>query len=743
MSATTETHTPCDTANRGSRCAPTRARSNLVRGSDRGERITRETGAAALRPAARAQRSLSALLRAVAALWIAWGAAATALAEQPAVARPSLAGPGGSPSDARGLTFFLAIESPPGAAAVGTAHTFPLTRVAASERVEFFLTGSRRHVATSRRFLVPPGRPFSLPDGTLRGDYVVYALEAAPQGVRILRAAAQPLEVGQRVRILGVPASGSRDQDDAYGRVAALTPTRFDVELDVPNALAGWGGAPILDARSGRVVGILEAHAAQGRTTRAIGAPLSGVVEALARPLEGGAGRPFADYAAAAQESEPPGSGEPAADRSDSLLSRERDEPTRVELRIDHPADGSIASDSPCGAFVSGRAHGLRGELLRFDVVMVIDTSRSTIDPAGADIDGDGDVGRQRLGHLGSIFGTGSSDPGDSILAAEVAAARQLLHSLDPRSTRAGLVVFAGDPDMAGWSRGAVRAAHTLEPLTHQYARIERALDDVVRTEPDGSTHMAAGVDRATTELLGLRGAISRTDPRAEKIVFFFTDGQPTLPYGPDMEADNVRAVLRAANRARRGGVRIHSFAIGPHALEGPIATVEMASRTGGHFTPVRHPGDLVDLVEDVNFAKIDEVVLSNDTTGEVANPFRSTPDGGWAGLVRLTPGSNRIRVRARAEDGTSAEKTLSIAFVPQAPTPPLPEQFVAQHNRLLEDCLRQTQALRQRAERARAERVRSELRLEIERERAKARARAAEQRKRLEIDVEEEDAGG
>jgi hypothetical protein len=694
---------------------------------------------------------LSAPLRACAALWIVWAAAAAALAEEPAAARPGLARQGQSPSDARGLAFFLEIAAPPGVAAVGTAHTFPLARIAESERVEFFLTGSRRHVATSRRFLVPPGRPFSLPDGTLRGDYVVYALERAPHGVRILQAAAQPApELESRVRIVGVPASGTRDQDDAYGRVVALTPTRFDVDLDVPHALAGWGGAPILDAKSGRVVGILEAHATHGSTTRAVGAPLSGVVEALAQPLEGGAGRPFADYARAAAATSraadagdgPAPTDERGRKHSDSLLSRERTEPTRVELRIDHPADGSVAAASRCGVFVAGRAHGLRGEMQRFDVVMVIDTSRSTIDPAGSDVDGDGTVGRQRLGHLGSIFGSGSSDPGDSVLAAEVAAARQLLRSLDPRSTRVGLVAFAGDPDMSSWGRGSSRAAHALESLTRQYPRIERALDDVLATEPDGSTHMAAGLDRATTELLGLRGATSRTDPGAEKIVFFFTDGQPTLPYGPDMEADNVRAVLRAANRARRGGVRVHSFAIGPHALEGPIATVEMASRTGGYFTPVRHPGDLVDLVEDVNFAKIDEVALFSDTTGEPADPFRLTPDGAWAGLVRLTPGENRIRVRARAEDGASAEKTLSIAFVPQAPTPPLPEQFVAQHNRLLEDCLRQTQALRKRAEQERAERVRSELRLEIERERAQARARAAEQRKQLQIDVEEEDPG-
>jgi Mg-chelatase subunit ChlD len=605
------------------------------------------------------------LLRVFATLWIACGAAAAAVAEQPAVARPSLARAAEAPSDARGLVFFLAIGAPPGAAAVGTAHTFPLARIAESERVEIFLTGSRRHVASSRRFLVPPGRPFSLPDGTLRDDYVVYALERAPLGVRILEAAAQPApELGTRVKILGVPTSGSHDQEDAYGRVVALTPTRLDVDLDVPRALAGWGGAPILGARSGQVVGILEAHAAQGHTTRAIGAPLSGVVEALARPLEGGAGRPFADYARAPQaagsssdtRSQPAQPGESARDRPGSLLSHDWDEePTRVQLRVDHPADGSVAADSRCGVFVSGRAHGLRGESHRFDVVMAIDTSRSTIDPAGADVNGNGVVGRQRLGHLGSIFGTGSSDPGDSILAAEVAAAHQLLSSLDPLSTRVALVVFAGDPNTAGWGRNRSRAAHTLEPLTHQYARIQRALDDVIATEPDGSTHMAAGVDQASTELLGLRGANSRTDPKAEKIVFFFTDGQPTLPYGPDMEADNVRAVLRAANRARRGGVRIHAFAIGPHALEGPIATVEMASRTGGYFTPVRHPGDLVDLMEEVSLANIDEVVLSNDTTGEAASSFRLTPDGAWAGLVRLEPGENRIRARARATRTASA----------------------------------------------------------------------------------------
>ena len=141
---------------------------------------------------------------------------------------------------------------------------------------------------------------------------------------------------------------------------------------------------------------------------------------------------------------------------------------------------------------------------------------------------------------------------------------------------------------------------------------------------------MAAGVDQATIELAGLRGAVSRPKPPAEKVAFFFPDGQPTMPYGPEAEADNVRAVLRAANRARRAGVRIHSFAVGPDALEGPIAVVEMASRTDGYFTPVRHPGDLVNAVESVNIANLEQVDLKNQTTKQPARYFRATADGSW-----------------------------------------------------------------------------------------------------------------
>jgi hypothetical protein len=518
---------------------------------------------------------------------------------------------------------------------------------------------------------------------------------------------------------------------------------RLEVDLDLSNELRGWGGAPILLSSTGRVVGILQAHVPQENTSRLFAAPIGGVLAALASPLEGGSGRALEAFsggeAARARAAEPPTPTLLAPKADGGVVVRHRSGPTQMRMEIEYPPADTVVADSVCGVFVAGRAAAAAGELQQFDIVMVIDTSASTAEPSGSDIDGDGRVGTQRLGRIGSIF-VPSTDSGDSILAAEIAAARTLLEGLDPRSTRVGLVSFAGDPPGYGRQR---KPAYTLEPLTREYDRIQEALDALADSDPEGSTHMAAGVDQATIELLGLRGALSTTNPRSEKIVFFFTDGQPTLPYGAEATADNVRAVLRAANRASRGMVRIHSFAIGPDALEGPIAVVEMASRTEGYFTPVRDPGSLVSVVAEISFANLDEVGLTNRTTNQGARYFRSTADGAWAGLVDMNPGSNDIRVWARADDGAEVEQLRSIRLDPKGESPPIPPELAARRNRLLEECLRDTKRRRQTAEEEHAEQVRRELLVEIEKERQKARERADSQRKELELEGVAEDETG
>jgi hypothetical protein len=415
----------------------------------------------------------------------------------------------------------------------------------------------------------------------------------------------------------------------------------------------------------------------------------------------------------------------------------------RLQIEIEYPPEGATIGGSACGTFVAGRALAIRGELDRFDVMLVIDTSRSTIDPSGADINDNGIVGKLDLGRVGDLFEEAdSADPGDSILAAEVAAARRVLRGLDPRRTRVGVVAFAGAPSGSrgrSQSREVRSAAVTLAPLTHDHSRVERALDSLLARDPEGGTHMAAGVERAMIELAGLRGALSPKNTHSGKIMLFFTDGQPTLPHGPTSERENVLAVLAAADRAARVDIRIHSFAIGGEALEGPVAVIEMAARTSGSFTPVPRPGDLVQLMRDVRFTDLREVGLRNATTGSRAQLFRLAADGSWVGFVKLEPGLNRIEVVARADDGTDASRALEVHLDPNLPPPAVIPKYVVQRNELLEVCLDDQRRLRVQLEEKRVELVLKELRLEIEQARVKARKRAATQRKSLELTIEEE----
>jgi hypothetical protein len=395
-----------------------------------------------------------------------------------------------------------------------------------------------------------------------------------------------------------------------------------------------------------------------------------------------------------------------------------------LAVKIDYPRPGARLPKVPgCGAYVAGHA-GPR----RFDVVLVIDTSASTADPSGADIDGDGMVGRAYLDGAGRQHNT---DPGDSVMAAEVAAARQLLRELDAESTRAGVVSFAGrEPGPFEWLSRAKPSAKTWHALSSDHDSVEPALASLARHEPEGSTDMAAAIDEAVAGF-GLPDATRRG------VVMLFTDGYPTLPHGPREEAKNVMAVLDAANRARAAGVAIHTFAIGREAIEWPLALVETSERTGGVFTPVRHPADLVDMVQHTSVGDLRSVTLRNATTGETAWPFVISPDGAFHGFVPLVPGANDIEVKAGATRGDAMRHVVPLALEAGATPAPVPKQLVARRTRLLEECLRYAKQKRRAAEAARAEQVRRRLAAEIERERAAAHERAAAQRKRLELDIE------
>lgn len=684
-------------------------------------------------------------------------AAPAAAAELPAVVRVALIG--NDETKPSGTAFFLPLPEAGGeirVAAIAAAHSLDPADLSRAREVEFRLGRSRERVAVSSRLLAPPGRALSAPGGTVRDDFLVFALDLAPQRVRVLEPDPALPAARRRVQILGVPAQIPSDEDNLFGTVVSATDERIEVELDAAADLRGWGGAPVLDHGSKKVIGILEAAWPKGGTFHVAVAPIGAVTAALASPLEGGRGRAFASFAAPATHAEPAPAPTAAPSRAadpptPARVASDAEPPARpagekllgaapaggsaLRLSIEHPGDGEVVGDAS-GAFVAGRAVASAGDLRHFDVMIVIDTSGSTFEPTGSDVNGNGVVGTATFGGL---FGIGSTDPGDSILAAEVAAARQLLSGLDPRSTRVGLVTFAGDPEPQGGLFGGrpPPAAITEEPLTTDYDRIRRGLTAVLQRGPAGATHMAAGADQATIELRGLAGALSQSDPKSEKIVLFLTDGQPTLPAGPGYDSANVSAVLRAAERARRAGIRFHAFAIGPEALAGPVAAVELAARTGGYFTPVRNPGDIVEIVEQVRFSNVESVTFKNLSTGETAKHVAINADGSFGALVPLQAGMNRIQVAAIADDGSKADQIVQVTYVPGTAAPVLPHELMAQRNRLLEQKLVDLRRERADSEREAVEKTRKELALEIERERAKANEQAERQRKELQLEVE------
>jgi len=673
--------------------------------------------------------------------------AAEALAAgKPAVARPRYQAAGewhGS-----GTAFFLSIPGKDGAVAVTSAHTLDLAQLAETPELQFLSGQAGNVLSVSSRFYARPGRPFTA-GGPLSEDYLIFALDVPLIAGRALTADTDPypsrLE-GKRVRLLGVPASGASDEDDIFGTVTLGRHERIEVRLDVPHDLRGWGGAPVLRYPGGTVIGILEAaYTDEAAGTYRLGvAPISGVLRALRLPYDGGLGRPFADAGAGAaprgeqgvgdsarDQALPPAPRAPGLQQGELLLGSADDLTTSIELAIECPAEGDYIGDEE-GGFVAGRAVALIGELRRFDVAIVIDTSDTAADASGADINGNGVVGRNRFGFI--------SDSGDSILAAEVAAAKRVLEKLDPRNTRVSVISFSGTESVPGAIVLGRRRpdATTEQRLTADYDQVRRALDHVQERGTWGLTNMSEAIRTALRELKGFSGSLSTPDPDSEKIILFFTDGKPTLPYPRGYEQLNVRSVIRAASQARRAGIRIHSFALGPEALDSPIATVEMASVTGGIFTPVRRPGDLVEVIENVSFANIEVLEVQNTSTGESALEISMAADGSFASLVPLRTGLNQLSVRVVASDGTEGRDAVTVSHAPGVRSPRLPRDLMKMRGRLLERRLIVLKRDNIQTERENAERRKQQLRLKVEAERESARKRSERQRRRLNIDVEE-----
>jgi len=226
-------------------------------------------------------------------------------------------------------------------------------------------------------------------------------------------------------------------------------------------------------------------------------------------------------------------------------------------VQILSPKDGAQISQDEKSIFASGKVARETGRSANVDIFLVIDVSGSTALYAGADL-GDADqppassgfpMPQISIGGMG-FGGPPMRNPRNSVLAAEVAAARRLLLQLNSETTRVGVLSFS-------------ERANLLQPLTHDFERVRRVLADVLRAGSYGGTNMVEGIRMGISELMGFGTSEKRTD--AIKVQFLLTDGFPTLPIGESrrMTPEDIALTINAARLSGKAGIKIHVFALG------------------------------------------------------------------------------------------------------------------------------------------------------------------------------------
>jgi hypothetical protein len=397
-------------------------------------------------------------------------------------------------------------------------------------------------------------------------------------------------------------------------------------------------------------------------------------------------------------------------------------------IRVDSPAAGGTVESELFMAPLAGIATAAGADAAGFDVMIVMDVSKSTQNASGSDVDEDGNLGEDP--HQG-LYAPGeypddvySTDPEDTVLHAEVKAAETLLDGLDAQRVRVGLVTFSGEVDPAtGRQKSPDQRDATLQvPLTQDYAQVRTALRRVLARGPNGATNFAAGLRLATNELAGMSGAKSAPRPGAKPVVLFLTDGTPSFPAGLSTESDpgDLEAAVAAARVAQAAGIRVNTYAVGPDALAKPKAATEVARVTLGTFTPVLEPGAIAAALQATSFANVEDIGIVNLTTQESAPDVRLNPDGSFQAFVPVREGRNRVLVNALASDGSEANVEIEFDF------------------RVAEK-----KGLERKAELARIRKLNDELIRHVEAERIKRARREQRIKKELEIRAEPTAPGG
>jgi len=312
-------------------------------------------------------------------------------------------------------------------------------------------------------------------------------------------------------------------------------------------------------------------------------------------------------------------------------------------LEVDAPVAGTMRV-GPVGLVL---VRGFAGIGPGHDVVVLIDTSGSTLDPAGFDVDGDGSVGR-RLRSADDPYRSWNprrqcSDPGDTLRAAELAATRELAAELaESGRARMGVVAFDG-------------SARTLAPLGEPVRAAELAVEALDGSLKTGWSDVAGALEHAAT-LLEANGSGERT-----RSIVLLSDGLAQRSGLDEQRAQ--RAATDLAHSLGERSIRVHTFGLAPPTSAGADVLERIARESGGRFVAVPDPAKLVPDLLQIELAPLEGIQVRNASADLPARAVRVLPDGAFDGVVPLLPGSNRIEVIAHWPGGEPQRVERTVEF--------------------------------------------------------------------------------
>ena len=276
--------------------------------------------------------------------------------------------------------------------------------------------------------------------------------------------------------------------------------------------------------------------------------------------------------------------------------------------------------------------------------------------------------------------------------------------------------------ELIPWMRRDSRVAL---PLTGNLADARVAFEAEFFDVPDpkSGTDFAAGVTRSLLELVGMNALLTqgvegearaRSSQRREskKVIMFLTDMSPSLPGGNASKGFKVSgwASDLSADVAGILGIQIHAFSWGRIALafqrKSPkFALTNLAIKSGGLFTQVEHPGELVSKLANVSMSGLYGVEIVNKAALARGDYRRAevelAADGSFSARIPMVEDTlNEVVVTAQVANGKDLKKTLLVEFA-KAKLPVTPRERVRhdENERLLQELRAHMTAVREHRE--------------------------------------------